>query len=127
MLTAQDEATLRELEDRLTNPSSSETPETLAALLAPEFREFGSSGRIFETSVVLEGLLAGGRARVTFDAFHVTSVVNDVALVIYISRSAPGPGWKRPALRSSLWRRGKGSWQLVFHQGTEVDSEAVQL
>jgi hypothetical protein len=92
----------------------------LAALLAAEFREFGSSGRIYDLADTLEALVAGGRPALKFEDFAVQPVSWDAVLVTYISRSVSGPGWKPPALRSSLWVRRSDRWRLVFHQGTRL-------
>ena len=114
------EQDLRELEARLAMPASSETRESLAALLAADFREFGASGRIYDLSATLDALLAGARPTLKLEDFCAVAVALDTALVTYVSRSLPGPGWKPPALRSALWVRRSGRWQLLFHQGTRL-------
>jgi hypothetical protein len=119
------EQELRELEARLAMPASSETRESLAALLAADFREFGASGRASDLATTLDAWLAGGRPTLKLEDFRAEAVDANTALVTYVSRSLPGPGWKPPALRSSLWVRRSGRWQLLFHQGTRlVEDEA---
>lgn len=121
------EQELRVLEERLAMPAASESHASLAALLAADFREFGSSGRIYDVAMTLEAIAAGGvRPRLVFEDFRAASVASDTVLVTYVSRSVSGPGWKPPALRSSLWCWREARWQLVFHQGTHLaeDSEA---
>ena len=68
----------------------------------------------------------GVRPRLLFEDFREVPVARDTVLVTYVSRSVAGPGWKPPALRSSLWVRRDARWQLLFHQGTRLatDSEA---
>ena len=114
------EQELRTLEERLAMPAASESRESLAALLAAEFREFGSSGRIYDLANTLEALVAGNRPALKFEDFSVQPVSGGAVLVTYVSRSVSGPGWKPPALRSSLWVRRSDRWQLVFHQGTRL-------
>ena len=114
---------LRALEERLAMPAATETRETLAPLLAAEFREFGSSGRVFETTSVLDALLAPGRPRLVLEEFRAVAVADGAALVTYVSKSVAGPGWKPPSLRSSLWVRRENRWQMLFHQGTRLDAE----
>ena len=114
------EQELRMLEERLAMPASSETRESLAALLAADFREFGASGRAYDLATTLDALLAGGRPALKFEDFSAVAVSPDTALVTYVSRSVSGPGWKPPALRSSLWVRRSARWQLLFHQGTRL-------
>ena len=85
-------------------PASTESRETLAAMLAEGFEEFGSSGRVFDSEAVLEALVVpGGRPRIQFEDFTATVVTACVVLVRYVSRSVAGAGWKPPARRSSLW------------------------
>ncbi len=114
------EQELRTLEERLAMPAASESRASLAALLAAEFREFGSSGRIYDLANTLEALVAGNRPALKFEDFSVQPVSGGAVLVTYVSRSVSGPGWKPPALRSSLWVRRSDRWQLVFHQGTRL-------
>jgi hypothetical protein len=116
-------AELRVLEERLAIPAPSESRETLSALLAPEFREFGSSGRIDDAASTLDALIPGGRPRVTIEDFKTACFADGAVLVTYLSRSVPGPGWKPPALRSSLWIWRASGWQIVFHQGTRLLSD----
>jgi len=123
MLSETDASALRELEERLAMPSASESQESLALILAAEFREFGSSGRVFERASVLGVLLAGGRPQLKFEEFLATPVSGEAALVTYVARSVAGPGWKPPSLRSSLWVRRDNRWQMVFHQGTRLAAE----
>jgi hypothetical protein len=117
------EAELRVLEERLAMPAPSESRETLGALLAPEFREFGSSGRIYEATSTLDALIPGERPHVMLEDFKAASLTEDAVLVTYLSRSVTGPGWKPPALRSSLWIRRASGWQIVFHQGTRLPAD----
>ena len=51
---AQDTAMFRELEERLLQPDVRSSAEEIAKLLADEFIEFGSSGRVFNKHHVIE-------------------------------------------------------------------------
>jgi hypothetical protein len=118
---------LRVLEERFAMPAA-ESRESLAALLAEDFREYGSSGRVYGAAETLQAISADGfKPRLVFENFQAVPVAPDMMLVTYMSRSVSGPGWKRPAPRSSLWRWRDDRWQLVFHQGTRLasDSEAA--
>jgi len=113
---------IRALEERLANPVDGDSRESLAAILADGFREFGSSGRIFNAEMVL-GALEGvarrpGRATISLEGFRTERIAPNVILATYLARVAAGPGWKPPTLRSSLWCKRAGRWQIVFHQGT---------
>ena len=50
------EHALRELEERLLQPDVRRSPRALADLLADEFVEFGSSGRIFDKPQIIAAL-----------------------------------------------------------------------
>ena len=114
-------ALFRVLEERLAMPGAAESRESLAALLAPEFREFGASGKVYaDVSALLDELVPGARPKRVFEEFQAVRVAANTVLVTYRAKSAPGPGWKPPALRSSLWIKRDGRWQLLFHQGTRV-------
>jgi hypothetical protein len=120
------EQELRVLEERLGMPAVTETRESLSRLLAIECREFGSLRRIYDVASILDALIPGARPAIQFEDFAVVPVGTSSALVTYRSRSVAGPGWKPPALRSSLWIWREARWQVLFHQGTRVlaDSEA---
>ena len=120
---AQEEEAFRVLEERLAMPTADDTMAVLASLLASEFLEFGSSGRVFDRATVLEALVQGDRPRVVLENFKANVIAQGVILVTYISRSVPGARWTPPALRSSLWCRREERWQLVFHQGTSLPTE----
>jgi hypothetical protein len=115
---------LRVLEERLAMPAASESKESLAALFAPEFREFGSDGRVYaDVASLLETLVPGDATPVLLEEFRTLPVGADTVLVTYRSKSLPGLGWKPPTLRSSLWVMRQAGWQLVFHQGTKLGRE----
>jgi hypothetical protein len=117
---------IRGLEERLANPGPGDTPRSLAPIFADDFREFGSSGRIFDAATVL-GASSGaeqlpGRGVIALEGFRVERVAPHVVLATYTGRTAGG---SRPAaLRSSLWRKTDDHWQIVFHQGTPVPAKA---
>jgi hypothetical protein len=91
------------------------------ALLHPDFVEFGSSGRRWDRSAILEAMagdlsLAGEQVVTTdWSAEHLGPGV-----VHLTYRSVVGG---RAARRSSVWRRTAQGWQLWFHQGTPVPDE----
>jgi hypothetical protein len=113
---------IRALEERLANPGPGDSKESLAAVFADGFREIGSSGRMFDADMVL-GALGGvaqrpSRAAISLEGFRTERVAPNVILATYLARVPAGPGGKPPTLRSSLWRKRDGRWQIVFHQGT---------
>jgi hypothetical protein len=106
---------LQELEESLLDPCVRKS-ERVSQLLAEDFVEFGSSGRVFTREQVVEALRTEPPVRITAAEFAVRSLGPDTALVTYLAcRQGEPPVHTR---RSSLWRRRSGQWQMVFHEGT---------
>jgi hypothetical protein len=88
------------------------------ALLAEDFREFGSSGRVFNRKEIIQELSTEEGVSVTIDDFEVTMIAADVALATYTANRHAGT--TRRSRRSSLWVLREGRWQMLFHQGTRL-------
>ena len=118
---AQDTAMFRELEERLLQRDVRSSAEEIAKLLADEFIEFGSSGRVFNKHHVIEALRGERSPARTADGLTVRWLTKYVALVAYrtVSRIST-TGEQRRTLRSSIWKRIDGRWQMIFHQGTAM-------
>ncbi len=117
-------AELRALEDRLLDPAVRADPDRVRALLAPEFVEFGASGRVFDRDAIVATLAAGGpQAAQQTRRFRVQPLAPGAALTTWRIRRDDGS----QTLRSSVWQRRDGRWQLLFHQGTlaAVDDEGT--
>ena len=112
-----------DLELFLLTPQARLSPATLEELLDPDFREIGTSGRRWtraETISALSGELSGELSAQTADDgpieatdFEMTAVASGVVLVTF---QTVGRG--RRSLRSSVWRRSRGRWRVLHHQGT---------
>jgi hypothetical protein len=112
---------LRELELELLRPEVRQSPERLLSLLADEFREFGSSGRIFNRSEIIEALRTEPRVQFSLSDFRATVLGEGVVLVTYrAGRRDESDDSEFASLRSSLWILRDGRWQMLFHQGTGV-------
>jgi len=112
-------AHLQQLEEELLRPAVRRDSRRIAELLAEEFREFGSSGRVFDRTAMLAELAAEPPADITLTDFACRLLSRDVALVTYRSQRKDALG-TRNALRSSLWIHRDGRWQILFHQGTRI-------
>ncbi len=99
----------------LLTPKVRQSRPALERLLDPEFREIGASGRSWTRPEIVSALVEAdpGVDPIPTGEMKGTFVTPDVILLTYIS----DPG-DRAALRSSLWRRRGGDWQLLHHQGT---------
>lgn len=119
-MSAEDLAThLQQLEEELLRAEVRHDPERLAALIAEEFREFGTSGRVFDKASILRELATESPAELSLSSFLCQQLAPDVALVTYRSQRVDSTG-ARHALRSSLWVNRQGRWQVLFHQGTRI-------
>lgn len=111
-------AHLQALEERLLQPAVRADRFALEALLAADFCEFGSSGRVFDPQAILTALLV---ERAPGDSpevreFAAALLAPGVVLVTYHFVRSPGPS----SLRNSIWVSREGRWQMRFHQGTRV-------
>ncbi|UCE65630.1 MAG: DUF4440 domain-containing protein [Candidatus Zixiibacteriota bacterium] len=110
---------LYDLENRLLQPEVRHSREELEKLLAEEFVEFGSGGRIYNIQSIIEELAKESNVRISMTDFEMVSLASNVALVTYRAVYSEGEG--EPAhhsLRSSIWKLAGDTWQLIFHQGT---------
>jgi hypothetical protein len=86
----------------------------LAELIADDFIEFGAGGRTWNATAVRE-LLAGPKdACPTIEGFEIHPLADGVVLATY-RIAAPVA-----SIRSSVWVRRSGAWQVRFHQGTRI-------
>lgn len=115
---------LRKLEERLLQPELRRNRTAVSALLADEFVEYGSSGRVFDKQQVLDLLQSEEPYPVLMTNFRVQILSPAIALVLYRS-VRPESSLQSGAtfLRSSLWVHRDGRWQMIFHQGTRMASQ----
>jgi len=111
-------AHLRTLEEQLLKQNVRAEPAAVSPLLTEDFREFGSSGRSYTKTDILQTLASDPPASLHLTDFACELVSPGTALVTYRSHRTDDTGTTISALRSSLWvNRGSG-WKLHFHQGT---------
>ncbi|MGD0892900.1 MAG: nuclear transport factor 2 family protein [Terracidiphilus sp.] len=91
------------------------------ALLAQDFLEFGSSGRVFDRKTIVDSLASGDYHSPAAEELKCSRIGADVALVTYRTVRMDDAGARSVTLRSTLWIREAGIWQVRFHQGTRVD------
>lgn len=110
---------LRLLEELLLQPEIRESVKEIDALLADDFIEYGSSGRIYNKKIELDEMPKAPNVQTTITDFEVKLLADGVALATYCAVRHGNEGEElRYSLRSSIWRLHKGKWQVVFHQGT---------
>jgi hypothetical protein len=112
------EARLRHLEEQLLLPEVRQSTKRVSALLADDFVEFGSSGRVFGKNQILALLRNETPVKRSLSRFESIALSENIVLVRYRATRRIGRGRSVRSLRSSIWRRTKGQWRMVFHQGT---------
>ena len=113
-------AHLRSLEEQLLKPQLRRNPDLLSHYLADDFREFGSSGRIFHKADIVAELKAESPRTITMDHFHCSLLTHEIAQLTYRSTVTSYRQLPVHANRSSLWIHRDGRWQMLFHQGTRI-------
>lgn len=115
-------ACLARLEAELHHPGSTASRERLDALLHPDFREVGRSGRPYERETVLDFLARRTSIpAVVNDGHRVEPLADGCVLLTYRSAEIGPDGARRhEALRMSVWVHDGAAWRLRYHQGTAV-------
>ena len=110
------------LEEKLLTPQTRSSPEELGRLLADDFIEFGSSGRVYNKQQIIDALAGESGSMITLADFQVRPLASKVVMATYrtTDRSSPNLPTRR-ALRLSIWRFESSRWQMVFHQGTPIE------
>jgi hypothetical protein len=101
------------LEERLFHPSREPDRTALVPLIAEDFQEYCSSGRIYSRQQTINDLLTSSPRTANISHFYVTRLAPDVALATYHATTT-----LHTSHRSSLWVFRDNRWQLLFHQGT---------
>lgn len=114
--------TLRNSEAQLLNPAVRKDPLAVAALLTDDFREFGSSGRVYTKREIIAALGTEQQAVIEMTDLAAVELCRGIVLVTYRSRREGVE-----ALRSSVWVRKGKTWKMAFHQGTRVGSQDVSI
>jgi hypothetical protein len=108
------------LEKSLLETSTRADATTLASLLAEDFREVGSSGRIYNRQQIIDELAKESPRHITLSHPVCQNLAEDVALLTYRSSHIGPLQTAVHALRSSLWILRDGRWQMLSHQGTRI-------
>jgi len=114
---------LFELETSLHTRQVRSSREAASQLLADEFIEFGSSGRVFDKPAIIASMMnETNHPQIAVDEFATRDLAPDVVLVTYIASRPATLFWGRAvrSLRSSIWKLFGERWQMVFHQGTRA-------
>lgn len=100
----------------LLDPEVRRSPERAAALLHPEFREFGASGRVWDRASMLALFVEETENEGTTTKVSGMKAVQLAPGLVHLTFDTDADG--RRAHRSSLWRLTDDGWRMYFHQGT---------
>ena len=106
---------LYELEERLLHPDRAEDRAALISLLAEDYQEFCSNGKVANYELAVEYILNHKPRAATIHHYVVTPLSDVSALATYRLTTAVAVTY-----RSSIWVFRNDRWQLFFHQGTEA-------
>jgi hypothetical protein len=110
---------IRALEEQLLEPTMRKSRSALETLLADDFVEFASDGRVYDKNQVVSALQRELPLRRSISDFAIRLLSTEIVLATYkASRENQETAAIVQSLRSSVWRRTGDGWQLVFHQGT---------
>lgn len=115
-------ARLRKLEESLLDLAVRRDGDRLREMLAEDFLEFGSSGRVWTRTSIIELLATETNFfPPAIEEFQCTFLSDKVALVTYRTvRHDAKTGERLASLRSSIWTLQDGDWRMRFHQGTRT-------
>jgi hypothetical protein len=114
---------LKQLEEQMLAPKAGRS-EYFNGLLADEFVEIGSSGRVYDKAQTIAALETAIPCKVTASEFQLMSLAPDLALLLYQACRHSDPAVY--SLRSSIWRQQDGQWRITFHQGTLSSGPKVE-
>ena len=115
MTTDSDVAEVLQLERELQTAECRRDRARVIALLAEDFTEIGTSGRVWDLASAIELFGAESGDDAAIEVHDLTGRVIGDGFVMACWDSDRGG---RRARRTSLWRRGSAGWRLVHHQGT---------
>lgn len=108
---------LQQLEESLLKPEIRSSQQELQKLLAEQFFEYGSSGKVLykNEDIGVEGI---GIVNMKIIDFDIHPLSDEIVLATYRVFNVDS---KQYSLRSSIWKLINKRWQMVFHQGTKIN------
>ena len=109
------------LEKKLLDSSVRKDPVELNLMLADDFVEFGTSGKIYDKKIIIERL--SEETSIVMEAFNFKGVVlsQDVVQLTFKTKRKNEDGTFSASLRCSIWKLKGSHWQMLFHQGTKTE------
>jgi hypothetical protein len=119
-LLATDIAELTRLEEAMWIAATRFDPAFQQERFAPDFFEFGRSGRIYARAQAVHTGSAEIKARLPLDGLRIRRLDESTAQITYNSH-VEYDGVVEHARRSSIWTRTDKGWVMRFHQGTPYE------
>ena len=110
-----------ELEKMLLDSAIRKDPFELSRLIADDFVEFGTSGRIYNKTIIIERLSNESPCAVEAFNFKAVPLSPDVVQLTFKTKRKNDNGSLSASLRCSIWKLNGNQWQILFHQGTGTD------
>lgn len=110
-----------QLETSLLTPEVRTSFEKLSKLLSDDFAEYGSSGLIYDKKITLEKLPKSKPLNYRLYDFEIFIISDQIVQTRFKTDRINADGTQTIALRSSLWKKNNGNWQMFFHQGTPTN------
>jgi hypothetical protein len=116
-LSEEDRRALTRLEEAMWREETRFDKAFMERALAPDFFEFGRSGRTYTRQQILDSPREPIAAQLPLEDFRVRLLDANTAQLTYNSR-ARYKGVVESGRRSSIWSKSGDTWVLRFHQGT---------
>jgi ribonuclease HI len=108
-------------ERALLDPAVRRDRARVSALLAADFVEIGSSGRLWTRDEILDSLSVEEFRSQRIEDYTCRQIADGVILASYrTERTDTTTGERSSTLRSSIWTKEPNGWLLRFHQGTRA-------
>ena len=103
-------------------PAHAATMQDFDRLMAPDYWEIGASGKRYTRAFILHTLadnppVDAATANWQASDFHLRRVSPDTYLLTYTLDQVG-----RLTRRATIWRSTSGGWQILYHQGTLIQS-----
>ncbi len=110
--------TIRNHEQRLLLREVRHSREELEKVLADDFCEVGSSGRLFSRQAIIDTMTSESVRELVMTEFEATVLAEDVVLTTFRILRYIQDQVKASSRHSSVWKKRGDSWWMVYHQGT---------
>ena len=112
-----------DLETSLLKPEIRSSTRDLDILLADDFMEFGSSGKVYDKKMILDRLPKDteiSSIQFIVSDFQIKELSENVVLATFKTDKISTDNSSVISLRASIWKKINGNWQMVYHQGTPM-------